>query len=425
MSDFNYQNDSNRTPEGEYHYNYTGQPAGGRPPKKDRKVGFGSMVAVALSAALICGVLSSAGTYYLTRGKNSAAISSSQTSSAETVSTGAVTNQTTNITVAQNVSNAAEAVAKKCNNSVVGIRVKSTSTVTGFFGQSNEQESTSEGSGVIYTADGYIITNYHVISNAVENASYGSTASGASIDVYLASDPENAITASVIGYDASADLAVIKIDRTDLPAVELGDSDSLEVGQTTIAIGSPGGLDYMGSVSQGIVSGLNRSITTESGVQMNLIQTDAAINPGNSGGALFNGTGKLIGINNAKMSGDDYDGIGFAIPVNEVKEICDRLIKQENQQQAYLGVTINTYYTSERLQMYGYPAGVVVYDVAENSPAAEAGIQKNDIITKFNGTAVTTYAGMISEKNKYSAGDTVTLTIYRNRQTTEVKVTLK
>ena len=229
----------------------------------------------------------------------------------------------------------------------------------------------------------------------------------------------------VIGYDASADLAVIKIDRTDLPAVELGDSDSLEVGQTTIAIGSPGGLDYMGSVSQGIVSGLNRSITTESGVQMNLIQTDAAINPGNSGGALFNGTGKLIGINNAKMSGDDYDGIGFAIPVNEVKEICDRLIKQENQQQAYLGVTINTYYTSERLQMYGYPAGVVVYDVAENSPAAEAGIQKNDIITKFNGTAVTTYAGMISEKNKYSAGDTVTLTIYRNRQTTEVKVTLK
>ena len=175
----------------------------------------------------------------------------------------------------------------------------------------------------------------------------------------------------------------------------------------------------------GIVSGLNRSITTESGVQMNLIQTDAAINPGNSGGALLDSTGKLIGINNAKMSGTDYDGIGFAIPVNEVVDICDRLIHQEGTQQAYLGVTINTYYTAEQLQMWGYPSGVVVYSVADNSPAAEAGIQAGDIICKINDTAITSYASMISEKNKYNSGDTIKLTIFRNRQSQEVSVTLQ
>ena len=420
MSEFEYQNG---TPAGgSYQYNYT-NPNGNKPPKEKKKFGLGAVIAVAVISALLCGTVSSAGVYGLMQRANASSASSSDTVS-QPSSTAAAVNQTT-INVTESTDSVAEAVAKKCTGSVVGIRVTSTKTNTGFWGQQTQSQSASEGSGVIYTADGYIITNYHVISSAVENAQYGSIADGTTLQVYLASDPETGVDATVVGYDASADIALLKIDRTGLPAVEIGDSDKLTVGQKTIAIGSPGGLEYMGSVSQGIVSGLNRSITTESGVQMNLIQTDAAINPGNSGGALLDSTGKLIGINNAKMSGTDYDGIGFAIPVNEVVDICDRLIHQEGTQQAYLGVTINTYYTAEQLQMWGYPSGVVVYSVADNSPAAEAGIQAGDIICKINDTAITSYASMISEKNKYNSGDTIKLTIFRNRQSQEVSVTLQ
>ena len=420
MSEFEYQNG---TPAGgSYQYNYT-NPNGNKPPKEKKKFGLGAVIAVAVISALLCGTVSSAGVYGLMQRANASSASSSDTVS-QPSSTAAAVNQTT-INVTESTDSVAEAVAKKCTGSVVGIRVTSTTTNTGFWGQQTQNQSASEGSGVIYTADGYIITNYHVISSAVENAQYGSIADGTTLQVYLASDPETGVDATVVGYDASADIALLKIDRTGLPAVEIGDSDKLTVGQKTIAIGSPGGLEYMGSVSQGIVSGLNRSITTESGVQMNLIQTDAAINPGNSGGALLDSTGKLIGINNAKMSGTDYDGIGFAIPVNEVVDICDRLIHQEGTQQAYLGVTINTYYTAEQLQMWGYPSGVVVYSVADNSPAAEAGIQAGDIICKINDTAITSYASMISEKNKYNSGDTIKLTIFRNRQSQEVSVTLQ
>lgn len=420
MSEFEYQNG---TPAGgSYQYNYT-NPNGNKPPKEKKKFGLGAVIAVAVISALLCGTVSSAGVYGLMQRANASSASSSDTVS-QPSSTAAAVNQTT-INVTESTDSVAEAVAKKCTGSVVGIRVTSTTTNTGFWGQQTQNQSASEGSGVIYTADGYIITNYHVISSAVENAQYGSIADGTTLQVYLASDPETGVDATVVGYDASADIALLKIDRTGLPAVEIGDSDKLTVGQKTIAIGSPGGLEYMGSVSQGIVSGLNRSITTESGVQMNLIQTDAAINPGNSGGALLDSTGKLIGINNAKMSGTDYDGIGFAIPVNEVVDICNRLIHQEGTQQAYLGVTINTYYTAEQLQMWGYPSGVVVYSVADNSPAAEAGIQAGDIICKINDTAITSYASMISEKNKYNSGDTIKLTIFRNRQSQEVSVTLQ
>lgn len=420
MSEFEYQNG---TPAGgSYQYNYT-NPNGNKPPKEKKKFGLGAVIAVAVISALLCGTVSSAGVYGLMQRANASSASSSDTVS-QPSSTAAAVNQTT-INVTESTDSVAEAVAKKCTGSVVGIRVTSTTTNTGFWGQQTQSQSASEGSGVIYTADGYIITNYHVISSAVENAQYGSIADGTTLQVYLASDPETGVDATVVGYDASADIALLKIDRTGLPAVEIGDSDKLTVGQKTIAIGSPGGLEYMGSVSQGIVSGLNRSITTESGVQMNLIQTDAAINPGNSGGALLDSTGKLIGINNAKMSGTDYDGIGFAIPVNEVVDICDRLIHQEGTQQAYLGVTINTYYTAEQLQMWGYPSGVVVYSVADNSPAAEAGIQAGDIICKINDTVITSYASMISEKNKYNSGDTIKLTIFRNRQSQEVSVTLQ
>lgn len=443
MDEFNRNNNEDRR-DGEYHYSYRapsdrqaspadpaynpfGEQPGATPPKgkkprgEKKKFGLGAVVASALCAAVLCGTLSTVGVSMYFSGKGDGGGASSQPpTSSQTAST---PTPVTNITVNDETDNVAIAVNKKVAQSVVGIRVTSEQTTQTMFGPSSQQVS-SEGSGVIYREDGYIITNYHVISGAVDEASYGSINQNAKLEVFLPSDPETAIDAEVIGFDASADIAVIKINRTGLPAAEIGDSDSLEVGQVAIAIGNPGGLEYMGSVSKGIISGLNRTITTENNVQMNLIQTDAAINPGNSGGALVDQNGKLIGINNAKMSGTDYDGMGFSIPVNEVVEICDRLISKEGQSGAYLGISINTYYDAETLQRMGYPAGVVVYSVASGSPAAQAGIASNDIITKINGAAVTTYASMISEKNKYNAGETITITIYRDGETKDVSVTL-
>ncbi len=396
-------------------------PQSPKEPNHKKKYSFGALLSVTVCTALLCGTLSAGGMWLAVKGTGDPSASSGANS---TPPSSDVTNTNTNNTIhiTGTADNVAEAVATKAGPSVVGIKVTIAGSGNPFFGGSSSE--TSEGSGVIYTADGYIITNYHVISSAVEGANYGSVDPNAQIQVYLPSDSETGISATVVGYDSSADLAVLKIDRTGLPAIEIGDSDSLKIGEIAIAIGNPGGLQFMGSTSQGIISGLNRSITTESGTQMNLIQTDAAINPGNSGGALLDSEGKLIGINNAKKSDVDYEGMGFAIPVNEVVEIAQRIIKNENQPQPYLGVSINTNYTSEMLNRMGYPSGVVVYSVASQSPAEDAGIQQNDIITKVNGVAVSNYAQMISEKNKYSAGETITITIFRNGKTTDVNVTL-
>lgn len=307
---------------------------------------------------------------------------------------------------------AVEAVAEAVSPSVVGIVVSTQSM--GFF--SSGSTSASEGSGIIYSADGYIITNYHVISSAVESTG--------TIGVYLQSDSETAVSATVVGYDVSADLAVIKIDKNGLPTIETGDSSSLKVGQTAIAVGNPGGMDFMGSVSKGIISGLDRTIQLENTTEINLIQTDAAINPGNSGGALVNSSGQLIGVNSAKMASENFEGMGFAIPVNDVVSICDRIISKKDAPVGYVGVEISTRYDASTLQMMGYPAGVVVAGVAADSPAAKAGIEKGDIITQFNGTAVTGYTVFNSEKMKYSPGDEVTLTVYRGGKNYSVKITL-
>lgn len=196
-----------------------------------------------------------------------------------------------NIVVSDESETMVEAVYEKCADSIVGIRT--TSSVNSFFG--NSQEVSGEGSGIVYSSDGYIITNYHVISDSSSSSSSSSyfgqsSSSGVAekIDVYLPSDPETAIPATVVGYNVSSDLAVLKINKTGLTAIEIGDSDSLKVGQSVVAIGNPGGLQFMGSVTSGVIGGLNRTLTIDSVGTMKLIQTDAAINPGNSGGALVN-----------------------------------------------------------------------------------------------------------------------------------------
>lgn len=319
---------------------------------------------------------------------------------------------TKNIVIDATAETAAVAVAEKVNPSVVGIMV-TFENYNFFYGNQTAQ---SQGSGIIYKADGHIITNYHVIENAVKN--------NGKVSVYLYNDLENGIPATVVGYDVSADLAVIKINKSGITPIELGDSDKIVVGQTAIAVGNPGGLSFSGSVSMGIISGLNRTIQLESSSEITLIQTDTAINPGNSGGALTDSQGKLIGVNSAKLSGDGYEGMGFAIPVNDMKEICDRIINRQNSPKPYLGVSLSSYYTSTMLKQYGYPAGVVVDSVMEESPADDAGIERGDIITKVNGKAVTDIASFTSEKDKCNPGEVATLTIYREGTTYAVKITL-
>lgn len=308
----------------------------------------------------------------------------------------------TNITVDETVNSKVEAVAKKAGPSIIGIRT--TAAVTSFFGGSSE--ATEEGSGIIYSADGYIITNYHVIQSAVES-------SNSKVEVFLPDDTDTAITATVVGYNIASDLAVVKIKKTGLPAIEFANSDKLSVGQYAIAIGNPGGLEFIGSVSYGVISGLNRSVAVGTGGTMSLIQTDAAINPGNSGGALVDVSGKLIGVNSIKLVSESYEGMGFAIPSNTVKEICDNIIDKQNEPTPYIGIQISQSYSASQLKALGYPAGAVVVDVIEGGPASEGGIQRGDIITEFNGKAISNYTDLDGAISSCKPGDSVTVKLYR------------
>ncbi len=321
-------------------------------------------------------------------------------------------NTNVNITVDETVGSAAQAVAKKASSSVVGIRT--ITSVMSFFGGSSE--ATGEGSGVIYTENGYIITNYHVISSAIESNT------SSKIEVFLENNQSEPYQATVVGYNISSDLAVIKINATNLPAVELGDSDKLEVGQYVITIGNPGGLEFMGSVTYGIISGLNRTVSTSTKVE--LIQTDAAINPGNSGGALLDTEGKLIGINSSKIVAEEYEGMGFAIPVNTVKDRCDKIIARENDPEPYIGITISEKYTPAVLEYYGYPVGAVVLSVDPDSPAYTAGIRRGDIITEFNGTAIDDYTIFGDLLLDCKPEQTVSLTIYRSGRNYSLNLTI-
>lgn len=313
---------------------------------------------------------------------------------------------TVNIDVQNLEANLAVAVAQKVTPSVVGI--KTTVSVSNFFGTT--EESSGEGSGVIYKSDGYIITNYHVISDAID---YGNNAE---ILVYLGDTSEQGYTATVVGYNISCDLAVIKINGKNLTAIDLADSSKLAVGQTVVAIGNPGGLEFMGSVTMGIISGLNRVVADAYDSEtVQLIQTDAAINPGNSGGALVNEEGKLVGINSSKIVSEGFEGMGFAIPSNTVKEICDKIISKEFEPTPYIGITVSERFSSQTLNAMGYPSGAVIYSVVSGSPADNAGIKQGDIITKFNGVEITDYTKLYDLISQCSPGDSVNFTIYRSR----------
>lgn len=293
--------------------------------------------------------------------------------------------------------------AQKVIPSVVCIQNYQIST-DGFFFSGNSSEDTTgslagEGSGIIISEDGYIVTNQHVVSGASNLEVV--TSDGVSYE------------ATLVGEDTQTDLAVIKIDATGLTAAEFAASDDLQVGDEVMAVGNPGGMQLSSSVTFGYVSALNRPVTnSETGYTVNCIQTDAAINPGNSGGALVDMNGRVVGINSSKIAATEYEGLGFAIPADTVQPIVTDLMDYGYvKDRPMLGI-IGEYLNALKATWNNVPSGFLVNEVSSEE-ATKSGLQRNDIITAIDDTQVTsanTIATYIADKKP---GDTVTLTVYR------------
>ena len=273
---------------------------------------------------------------------------------------------------------------------------------------------TSSGTGIIMSPDGYVITNHHVIT-------------GALVISVLTNDNQE-YEAALVGSDEMSDLAVLKIDARGLQAAEFGDSSKLRVGDSVVAIGDPLGVQLRGTMTNGIISAINRDLTVGDRT-MTLIQTNAALNNGNSGGPLINCYGQVIGINTMKMSNfyslsTTVEGIGFAIPIDTAKPIIDELIEKGYVSgRPAIGIDGETLPATYRIY-YRLPQGIYVTRVYRNSDAAAKGISEGDIITAINGVSVTTMEQLNRVKNQFTAGQTITLTIYRGGVSSDVEIIL-
>lgn len=313
------------------------------------------------------------------------------------VTSGGLTDETGNLTVA--------GVAEKLKPSNVGIVI-----------YTNSNQVAGEGSGIIMTADGYIITCAHVISDATNYR----------IKVFLENSEE--YDAKIVGFDERSDVGVIKVDGvTDFVPAEFGDSDSLKVGEEVIAIGNPGGMSFFGSVTNGIVSAIDRPVSSQIGYSMKCIQHNAAINPGNSGGMLCNMQGQVIGINSSKIASSDYEGMGFSIPISSAKDIIDSLIQNGYvKDRAKLGITYvaasSDYYYSMVVKLYGLPEGtVVVNSISNDSDLANYDVKADDMIVGVNGTKLTEAGQMVDIINGMKPGDEITLNMVRIDNQTQQK----
>lgn len=300
-----------------------------------------------------------------------------------------------------------EEIAKRVGPSIVGISC--TTQTQSYFGV---QTGTSSGSGIIISADGNIMTNYHVISG------------GTNIKVKL--NTGNEYDATVIGGDEKTDVAVIKIKANEeLHVAALGNSDEVEVGSKAVAIGNPLASELFGTVTQGVISGVNRTITVGQR-EMNLIQTDAAISPGNSGGALINKYGEVIGINSVKLVSDNAEGLGFAIPINEASTIVKDLIDYGYVKGRPV-ISVRVREITKELAYYNnllIDHGLYIMSVSEGSSAEKAGLVRGDIIVKFDGKTVNSSTEMNKLRDKHKAGDTVSITFMRGTQEKTVNLTL-
>lgn len=309
----------------------------------------------------------------------------------------------------ENVENPVVAVAQIAGPSVVGVSVSYLEQ--SFFGSLEEGE--SEGSGIIYSEDGYIITNYHVIEDALNSSS-------ATVKITLSNEEE--YEAEIIGSDQVTDLALLKIEKDGLTAAKFGKSEKLNVGELAVAIGNPLGKEFAGSVTVGYISALNRTITSD-GRTYNVIQTDAAINPGNSGGALVNSKGEVIGINTAKINDTSVEGLGFAIPSDDALTIIEELKVSGKIIRPYIGIygIDLDEMTAKRNKLV---EGVYVYQTYNGSPAQQAGIQKGDIIVEFDGKKITTKQELNDIKNSKKIGDTIKVKVYRLGEYKEGEIVL-
>lgn len=320
-------------------------------------------------------------------------------------------------------SNTAISVANKVLPSVVGIEVdfSISDNYSRFSAATSDRTSTATGSGVIISKEGYILTNNHVIDTSSSSTRQYTVSEANKVLVYLYGDDEP-VEAKIIGSDSITDLAVLKIEKDGLTPIEFGDSDAVQVGEFAMAVGSP--LDMRDTVTVGIISGTDREIEDEnSGTIYTLLQTDAAINSGNSGGALVNAEGKLIGINTLKLYGTGIEGMGFAIPVNSTFDISEQLIKTGKVKRPYIGISgedITDIYSA----YYRLPVGVYVRKIQNDGPAKDSDLKVGDIIVKFNGEKIESMSQLNNLKNKCAIGDTVTLTVSRNNEETDVDVTL-
>ena len=359
-------------------------------PKKHHG-GVGRVVALILSCAVISAACGFGGAILAQNGSRTGKTTVQQSNrTATTVNVKKVDGQT--------LMSPAEVYASTVN-SVVSINCSAVST--NIFGQ--QTESASSGSGFIYTADGYIVTNQHVVANA------------SSINVTLYNG--DTYPATLVGSDSDYDVAVLKIDAKDLPAVTLGSSTGVNVGDTVMAIGNPLG-ELTFSMSQGIVSCVNRAINVE-GTPFNMIQVDASINPGNSGGPLMNLYGEVVGIVSAKYSSyanTTVEGLGFAIPINDVQSIIKDIMENGSVgNKAYMAITAGTM-TQQMAAQYKINAteGVFVYSVEDDGAGDKAGLKLGDVITKLNDTQITSMEDLSAAKKGFKAGDTVTLTVLRD-----------
>ena len=329
----------------------------------------------------------------------------------------------TNLISLSNYSNTAVFAANKILPSIVGIEVSYTTTSNSIFGFGSPSTSTATatGSGIIISEDGYIVTNNHVVDTSSSNSySYYDISEATSVKVKLYGSDET-YDAKIVGKDSQTDLAVLKIDKTDLTAAEFADSDQAVVGEFVMAVGSPLGLDT--TVTTGIISAVNREVESE-GTKYVCIQTDAAINSGNSGGALVNSDGKVIGINTLKLSGSGVEGIGFAIPINSTLDVISQLKDHNKVLRPYIGIS-GIDLDDSTAKRYNLVLGVYVKTVQSFSPAEKDGLQSGDVIIQADGKAIKTMDELNEIKNSHQIGDTMTLKVNRSGQEKEVTVTLE
>ena len=405
-------------------YSFTAQAE--RKPKKEKRQRRGMGAAAVIALCLVCAILGGLAGGYAPRlfAQNTPAVeqtvpdrsadAAAQDSTVLTVASGGTTKTvTTNEVRSGGEMSATDIYYNLALNQVVG--VKTEITYTNVFGYTSK--GAVSGSGFIISEDGYILTNYHVIEDAVSGG----------YDVQVLLHDGTSYIATVIGYESDNDVAVLKVDATGLNAAVIGDSSSMLVGEKVYAVGNPlGELEY--TMTDGMVSALDREISSTDSKTgrtktINMFQISAAINSGNSGGPVYNARGEVIGISTAKYSDTGVEGLGFAIPINDAVRIAKDLISDGFVRgKAYMGINVGTV-TASAAQYYGLVQGAIVGSVEEGSCAEAAGLKESDIIVAIDGKEITTGNDLISAKKNYSAGDTAVLKVYRESQYIELSIT--